>query len=621
MTFNENQLKAINTINGNVCVLASAGSGKSSVLVERIKNMIENHNISPENILAITFSRKAKESMVEKLSKITNRYKDVNITTFHSLALKIIQSVKRVEVWDTTWKKTSTITSICKDKGIYSTEEDIPMNDIFRMISIAKNEMCCPNKKMYKNFSFNISVDDFNIIYDNYEKYKSDNNLIEYDDFLNVACEILENDLDLLESYQNRFQYRLSDEYQDTSKNKAKLIDLLGRKNNNIFVVGDFLQNIYSSFTGSNNAYICNFKKDYNAEVINLNINYRCSENIVKISNDFAKTIPETKHPNYIESVAANSSFKDVEFTECEDVESECKFVIDKIQNLIKQEYGYIDIAILARTNAMLQQFELHLNNSKIPYSMSNGISFIEEPEIKLVLSYLKLANDEYDNDSFEYIYNKPNRWLAKQFLEEVKSKCTMKNNSYYQNMNRIDRRNWRFKNGIDEIYDIVNTLENKKFKNIADEVRYLRNRLNIDDFIANKNLSKDKAEIADNLESFEDICKNYTNLESLISYLRQLETNNKKTNTNNKVNLMTIHKSKGLEFPIVFIVGCNENYLPHKKSIDIDEERRLFYVGMTRTEKELYLSSANYRQGAINPISRFINNIQINSNYLTKNT
>ena len=152
MTFNENQLKAINKINGNVCVLASAGSGKSSVLVERIKNMIENHNIPPQDILAITFSRKAKDSMVDKLSKITNMYSLVNITTFHSLALKIIQSVKKVELWDTSWKKTSVITNICKSKGFYSNEDDIPMNDIFRMISIAKNEMCQPSKELYENF-------------------------------------------------------------------------------------------------------------------------------------------------------------------------------------------------------------------------------------------------------------------------------------------------------------------------------------------------------------------------------------------------------------------------------------------------------------------------------------
>lgn len=611
MEFNKNQLKAINKINGNVCVLASAGSGKSSVLVERIKNMIENYNIPPQDILAITFSRKAKDSMVDKLSKITNLFSLVNITTFHSLALKIIQSVKKVELWDTSWKRISVITDICKSKGFYSNEDDIPMNDIFRMISIAKNEMSQPSKELYEKFDFGITVDNFIKIYNEYEQYKKNNNLIEYDDFLNMACDLLESDLELLETYQNKFKYILSDEYQDTSKNKAKLIDLLGRKNGNIFVVGDFLQNIYSSFTGSDNSYICNFKYEYSAEIINLNINYRCSKDIVELSNIFAKTIPETKHPNYIESIADKPSFKQAEFTECDDVELECKYVIDKIQSLIKnEEYSYKNIAILARTNAMLQQFELHLNNNKIPYSMNDGVSFLEEPEIKLILSYLKLADNEFDNTSFEYAYNKPNRWLAKQFLEEVKSKCTFKNNSYYQNMNHIDRRNWRFKNGIDEIYEIINILQNRKFKNIAEEVKYLRHRLNVEDYIANKNLSKDKAEIVDNLNAFEDICKDYINLKSLIEYFKQLEKNNKENKLEDKLNLMTIHKSKGLEFPIVFIVGCNENYIPHRKSIDIDEERRLFYVGMTRAEKELYLSSANFRQGSVNSVSRFIDNI-----------
>jgi len=244
---------------------------------------------------------------------------------------------------------------------------------------------------------------------------------------------------------------------------------------------------------------------------------------------------------------------------------------------------------------------------------MNGGISFIEEPEIKLVLSYLKLADNEFDNYSFEYCYNKPNRWLAKQFLEEVKSKCTFKNNSYFQNMARIDRRNWRFKNGIDELYEVINMLQNKKFKDLSKAVDYIRDRLDIDNFIANKNLSKTKEEIVDNLDSFAEICKGFKDVKDIIKYFNDLEIRNKNNKDDNKLNLMTIHRSKGLEFPIVFVVGCNENYLPHQKSIDLDEERRLFYVAMTRAERELYLSSANFRRGNINSVSRFINDIKNN--------
>jgi DNA helicase-2/ATP-dependent DNA helicase PcrA len=425
---------------------------------------------------------------------------------------------------------------------------------------------------------------------------------------------MLESDESLLNKYQDKFKYILSDEYQDTSKNKAKLIDLLGRKNGNVFVVGDFLQNIYSSFTGSDNKYICEFPTEYNSTVINLNINYRCSEDIVNVSNKFALTIPETKHPNYVESIANKPKFKKPEFTECEDVELECKYVVDKINNLISNEnYQYQDLGILARTNAMLQNLELSLAQNNIPYLMNGGISFIEEPEIKLVLSYLKLADNEFDNYSFEYCYNKPNRWLAKQFLEEVKSKCTFKNNSYFQNMARIDRRNWRFKNGIDELYEVINMLQNKKFKDLSKAVDYIRDRLDIDNFIANKNLSKTKEEIVDNLDSFAEICKGFKDVKDIIKYFNDLEIRNKNNKDDNKLNLMTIHRSKGLEFPIVFVVGCNENYLPHQKSIDLDEERRLFYVAMTRAERELYLSSANFRRGNINSVSRFINDIKNN--------
>ena len=170
----------------------------------------------------------------------------------------------------------------------------------------------------------------------------------------------------------------------------------MGSKDGNIFVVGDFLQNIYSSFTGSDNKFICGFKEEYNADVINLNVNYRCSEDIVKLSNKFALTIPETKHPNYVESIADKPKFKQPEFTECEDVDCECQYIIEKIKDLVKrEEYEYSDFGILARTNAMLQNFEISLSENKIPYNMNNGVSFLEEPEIKLILSYLKLANNE----------------------------------------------------------------------------------------------------------------------------------------------------------------------------------------------------------------------------------
>lgn len=614
MEFNKNQLKAIKTVNGNVIVMASAGSGKSSVLVHRIKNLIEEYNIPPQNILAITFSRKAKESMSDKLEKITTQYNNVNIETFHSLSLKIIQSNRfvKLNVWQKQWEKEKVLGDICIRNNIYSSIEDISFNDIFRMISIAKNEMSIPTAYMYEHRDFSISLDNIKIIYNEYEKYKKYNSLIDFDDFLNLACEMLEDNPELLTEYQNKFKYILSDEYQDTSKNKAKLIDLLGRKNGNIFVVGDFLQNIYSSFTGSDNKFICKFKEEYDAEVINLNINYRCSEDIVKVSNKFALTIPETKHPNYVESIADKPKFKQPEFTECDDITSECKYIIDKIKKFISNgEYKYSDIGILARTNAMLQSFEISLSENKIPYNMNDGISFLEEPEIKLILSYLKLANNEYDNTSFEYCFNKPNRWLAKQFLEEVKSKCTKDNNSYYLRMSNIDRRNWRFKNGIDELYEVINALQNKKFANLAKAVSYLRNRLDIDEFIANKNLSKTRDEITDNLDSFEEICKEYRNLDDIIKYFNKLEMDNKNNTSENKLNLMTIHKSKGLEFPVVFLIGCNENYIPHQKSIDIDEERRLFYVGMTRAEKELYLSSANFRKSSVNAVSRFIRDIE----------
>lgn len=606
MNYSEAQLEIINTIDGNIGVIASAGSGKTTVLTKRIENMVKNHSIAPQDILAVTFSKKAKENIQDKLKELN--VNGVNIETFHSLALKIIGTrygTGYFKVWTLQWEKEKVMQTICYDRMNLCSKDDVPYNDILRFIGKQKNAMLSTTDKLIYSDDDPFSKNNMKEIFVSYEKFKEENRYIEFDDFLNLANEALEKDKNTYNHYSNCFKYVLSDEFQDISKSQSLLLKKLNSKNT--MIVGDPLQAIYS-FRGGNSKYILDFEKDYsNAKIVHLNKNYRCSEDIIKTANTFASTIPDSKHKNYKESIANNKAFKKPEFAIYKDEWEEADKIADKI-NVFVKEYKYKDIAILARTNAQLTKIQSTFHEKLIPFSIVNGSLFTDLPEIKLLISYLKLALYENDNESFRYLYNKPNRWLDRKFLQEVENNSKRRNVSFYSSMMSIDRRNWRFKNGIDEIYEVINYLQNKRFSSIGDMISYLRIRLNIDEFVTKGKQADDGSyvEQIENMNAFENIAKKYTDLEKFIMYLDDI-TKDLQIDNENKVQLLTIHKSKGLEYPVVFIIGCSDGLLPHNKSKDLNDEKKLFYVGITRAEKELYISSILSNNATEMKISPFV--------------
>lgn len=606
MNYSEAQLEIINTIDGNIGVIASAGSGKTTVLTKRIENMVKNHSIAPQDILAVTFSKKAKENIQDKLKELN--VNGVNIETFHSLALKIIGTrygTGYFKVWTLQLEKEKVMQTICYDRMNLCSKDDVPYNDILRFIGKQKNAMLSTTDKLIYSDDDPFSKNNMKEIFVSYEKFKEENRYIEFDDFLNLANEALEKDKNTYNYYSNCFKYVLSDEFQDISKSQSLLLKKLNSKNT--MIVGDPLQAIYS-FRGGNSKYILDFEKDYsNAKIVHLNKNYRCSEDIIKTANTFASTIPDSKHKNYKESIANNKAFKKPEFAIYKDEWEEADKIADKI-NVFVKEYKYKDIAILARTNAQLTKIQSTFHEKLIPFSIVNGSLFTDLPEIKLLISYLKLALYENDNESFRYLYNKPNRWLDRKFLQEVENNSKRRNVSFYSSMMSIDRRNWRFKNGIDEIYEVINYLQNKRFSSIGDMISYLRIRLNIDEFVTKGKQADDGSyvEQIENMNAFENIAKKYTDLEKFIMYLDDI-TKDLQIDNENKVQLLTIHKSKGLEYPVVFIIGCSDGLLPHNKSKDLNDEKKLFYVGITRAEKELYISSILSNNATEMKISPFV--------------
>ena len=623
MNFNSQQQQVINTVNGNISVIATAGSGKTTVLTYRIKNMIENCNYSPSSILAVTFSKKAKDNICEKLKEL-NIY-GVQVETFHSLALKIITSIYGInhyKIWTEQWEKEKLLQDICLSLGVCNTSDEVPINELSSFISTQKVYMKNPDMELIYSLDQPFRSEYMKKIYSLYEESKKGMSYIEFDDFLNLANEILDTNPRILENYRDLFQYVMVDEFQDISLSQSLLLKKLN--SNNTMIVGDPLQAIYS-FRGGNNKYILDFYEDYNnTKIVNLNVNYRCSKDIIKTANQLALSIPDSKHIYYVESVANKSNYKVPELHHFPDEYKEAEWISQEIMKLKTRGYSYNDIAILSRTNAQLQKLETTLHNSNISFDIVDGNIFTDLPEIKLVISYLRLALDKNDNYAFEYLYNKPNRWLSQKFLKETKENSYQKNICLYDSMFTIARRNWRFKSGIDEIVEVIQSLQIKKWDNMSQLVSYLRQRLNIDLFVTKGKPSDDGtySEQIENLDSFENLCARYTTIQELIFYLNNL-SQEIRLDKKEKITLSTIHKSKGLEYPVVFIIGCNNDLFPHYKSNNeesINDECRLMYVGITRAEKELYLSYVDNYNNKKMYISPFIKSIQSSINIINRN-
>lgn len=609
LIFNRQQQEAIDSINGNISVIASAGSGKTTMLTHRIKNMTENYGISSSSILAVTFSRKAKDNISNKLEELG--IGGVHVETFHSLALKIIFSAygtDKFQVWTAQWEREKIIGDICVSLHLCSSD-DVSYNDIFSFIALQKVNMRKPTEILVYPDELPFEQKDMQAVYVAYEKEKEQRGYIEFDDFLNMANEVFDTDPETAKMYRNLFQYVLVDEFQDISLSQSLLLKKINMCNT--MIVGDPLQAIYG-FRGGNSNYILNFDEEYqNVKVINLNTNYRCSKDIVTVANSLALSIPDSKHKNYVESIADKDNYKLPELRHFHDDYEEGIWAAQKITELQREGYQYNNIAILARTNAQLQKLETILHKSGIAFDIVDGKVFTDLPEVRLVLSYLRLAEDIDDDEAFQYLYNKPNRWLNKKFFEETEKNSQQKNVSLYHSMLTIRRRNWRFKNGINEIVEVISYLQNRKYETVAELVHYLRKRLNIDTYVSKGKQADDGnyTEQIENLDSFENMCQKYDSIKQLLDDLNDLNQEIE-THQEDKVKLLTIHKSKGMEYPVVFIIGCNDGLLPHYKSKNPDDERRLLYVAVTRAEKELYLSYVDMYNGQTMERSSFVENM-----------
>lgn len=614
---NKEQIEAVKHIDGPLLVLAGAGSGKTKVLTTRIAYLIS-LGVSPDNILAITFTNKAAGEMKERISKLVGfSSKFMQISTFHSFGLKIVKENYEYLGYDKNFvifdadDTLTIIKKILKDKNL--DPEKFNPRAIRSQISKLKNDLI--DSKKYSSFSL---TEFEKVVLEVYKKYESElikNNSLDFDDLLILPIKLFEKRKDLLLMYQERYKYILIDEYQDTNEAQYKLTKLLASKYKNICCVGDADQAIYG-FRGANYKNILNFESDYkNALVIKLEENYRSSKTILDAANSVIKNNKNRKSKNLYSNLGIGDK---ITYYRANSGLDEVKYVVNKIKELKDNLVSLSDIVVLYRTNAQSRVFEDGLMKAGIPYKIVGGLNFYSRMEIKNLLAYLRLICNSNDNVSLERIINVPRRGIGAKTISNLYDKSYLFNVSLYD---AIDSgKELVFKNMIEELKSIKDTMSLVEFIDLVLDKSGLRKEL-----VDEKTLEADIR--LENLEEFKSVAKSFedemgvVSLDDFLLNISLITDNNDLKEDNNAVSLMTIHAVKGLEFDYVFVVGLEEGLFPHQNSMfsedELEEERRLCYVAITRCKKKLYLSNARmrlmYGSEQVYPVSRFINEIDAN--------
>ena len=592
MTLNDKQIEAVNHKEGPCLVLAGAGSGKTRVLTQRIIKLIDD-GVSPYNILAITFTNKAAGEMRSRIEVEMGTLADsIFIGTFHSFGLRLLREnyskigyTSNITIIDTDDAK-SLIKRILKDKGYDPADYDI--KHIISKISSAKNDGISPSefRKLFLN-----EVDSvIGIIYEEYLKVLKENNSVDFDDLLLKPVELLKKDKEVLEKYQERFKYILVDEYQDTNSVQYELCKLLSLKYNNIFVVGDASQSIYS-WRNADYRNILNFEHDYkNTKVILLEENYRSTNNILTAANSVIRNNTQGRVLKLWTDVGDGEK---IDYIRVDDEVKESEFVINKIKDAVSLGYKYSDFAVLYRTNAQSRTVEEAFVRANIPYNIIGSYYFYSRKEIKDLIAYLNLIYNTNDSVSLERVINTPKRKIGPKSIEAIREKSLSKNISMFDAIE--DGKELEFKKLILELKEDSNNLSLSELIEDVLEKSGLRREYELEKSIENETRIESLNEFKSVAVAFEE--NGIYDLETFLENIMLVSDRGQYNDNKDNVSLMTLHSAKGLEFKVVFILGMEEGIFPHSRSFEslseLEEERRLCYVGITRAKMKLYLLSA----------------------------
>ncbi|MEJ8554017.1 ATP-dependent helicase [Tepidibacter sp. Z1-5] len=609
-SLNENQNIAVNHFQGPCMVIAGPGSGKTRVISYRINNLVQNLKVRPENILAISFTKASSIEMKERsirlsVNSLINR---VNFGTFHSVFFKILRGFKDYQLDNilNEHQKVYTIKNILKSMDVENYQEDDVIKGVINEISFVKNELIDS-----RDFDSSVvSKDEFLRIYSMYENYKSDMKKIDFDDMLIHTYNLLKDDDYILDLVRKKYRYILVDEFQDINKVQFEVLKMISKPNNNIFVVGDEDQSIYG-FRGARPDFLLEFKNYFaNSKYIVLDLNYRSTDVIIKTSNKLIKN-NNNRYDKVIKSVKGKGD--GILFLSPEDSEDEARKIGTLIiENINNNNMSYSDFSVIYRTNIQSRALVDVFMDMNIPFVIRDTVVSIYDHWVsKDIISYLSVALYRSLKDELSRIINKPFRYISKESI-----KIAMADGDFLTNIKtKANLNKWQIKT----IEDLELDLDYISRISAKDAISYIRTSLEYDRYLI-EYCQKRKIKttgLFEILNELEGGASNYKTIDDYLDHISNVKeeiSNQKKDDDKNKVVLTTIHSAKGLEFKNIFVIGVIEGVIPHDKSIegknDVEEERRLFYVAMTRAMDKLHISSPQYKYGKKACVSRFVEEI-----------
>ncbi|WP_106588428.1 DNA helicase PcrA [Salsuginibacillus halophilus] len=626
---NEEQKAAVMHTEGPLLIMAGAGSGKTRVLTHRIAYMIREKGVPPYNILAITFTNKAAREMRERAEQLIGGTADsLWVSTFHSMCVRILRrDIDRIgynrnfSILDASDQQT-VIKQVLKEQNI--DPKKFEPRAILGAISSAKNELKTPSdfaKEAEGPFQ-EVAAD----VYAAYQKRLKGNHALDFDDLIMITIQLFRQVPEVLHYYQRKFQYIHVDEYQDTNKAQYILVNLLAEAHRNLCVVGDSDQSIYK-WRGADIANILSFEEDYSdAKAILLEQNYRSTQTILNAANEVIKN-NQGRKPK--ELWTDNPEGKGIHVYEAADEREEAFYIIDELKRGVREgEFGYQDAAVLYRTNAQSRVIEEMFNKSNIAYQMIGGTKFYDRKEIKDILAYLRLVANPEDDISLQRIINVPKRGVGATTMDKVAAYADQNGISLFTAVKEADQTGVSAraaKQMIAFAEQLEQWVQMQEYLSVTEILEQLIDRTGYRDMLR-EDQSLESASRLENIEEFVTVAQEFEKRQddkTLIAFLTDLAlvsdiNESDEAADEDKVTMMTLHAAKGLEFPVVFLLGAEEGIFPHSRSLaddtEMEEERRLAYVGITRAEKHLHITRANMRRmfGKLqtNPPSRFISEI-----------
>ena len=633
-TLNEPQREAVYYTEGPLLILAGAGSGKTRVLTHRIAYLIEEKGVNPWNILAITFTNKAAGEMRERVDRLVGfGSESIWVSTFHSMCVRILRRHISLLGYDTNFTiydaddQKTLMKDVCKllqiDTKIYKERA------LLAAVSHAKNELVTP-EEFRLNAGGDFSQRKIAEVYEEYEKQLKANNALDFDDLLIKTVQLFQTQADVLEYYQERFRYIMVDEYQDTNTVQFELVRLLASKYRNLCVVGDDDQSIYK-FRGANIKNILNFEQYFeDAKVIKLEQNYRSTSNILNAANAVIRNNAGRKDKTLWTD---NREGEKIQFRQFDSAYDEAEYIVDDIRKRVREkEYSYHDNVILYRTNAQSRLFEEKFVTANIPYKIVGGINFYARREIKDLLAYLKTVDNGKDDLAVRRIVNVPKRGIGLTSINRVQDYAAAYNIGFYDALRAVDLIP-NIGRGASKLESFVALIEHFKtdaedmsisdlLKEIIEETGYIES-LQAEDMVEAETRIENIDELLSKVAAYEEDCEDRNEPASLSGFLEEValvaDIDSLDEDTDYVV-LMTLHSAKGLEFPNVYLAGMEDGLFPSYMTItsddpeEVEEERRLCYVGITRAEKELTLTCARRRmirgETQYNKMSRFLKEI-----------